>query len=259
MNEKFRSLSPEKQKVILNAAFRVFACNDYRHAPMQEIANEAGVSKSLLFHYFKNKKELYLHLWTVCMEKTSARIRESGSFEGSSLFDLMERGLKAKIQIIREDPDLAMFTLRSFFERDPEIQPEIQAIYGGVMASQYQYCLSSLDLSDLRKDLDPMRIIQEMVFSSEGFLWHAVCDERSLAELEPNRSLAELEPNMEELLQFWKKVYQVPDVSDQKEQEYTERIYGTRKAQIRARTESTESTESTETEKEQTGEERWMH
>ena len=29
---------------------------------MSEIATEAGISKSLLFHYFKNKKEFYLYL-----------------------------------------------------------------------------------------------------------------------------------------------------------------------------------------------------
>lgn len=32
---------------------------------MSEIADAAGISKSLLFHYFRNKKELYLFLWDV--------------------------------------------------------------------------------------------------------------------------------------------------------------------------------------------------
>lgn len=60
MNEKFFSLPKERQQAILNAGYRVFAQNSYKHSPMQEIADEAGVSKSLLFHYFRNKKELYL-------------------------------------------------------------------------------------------------------------------------------------------------------------------------------------------------------
>ena len=30
---------------------------------MSEIADAAGVSKSLLFHYFRSKQELYLLLW----------------------------------------------------------------------------------------------------------------------------------------------------------------------------------------------------
>ena len=60
MNEKFFSLPQEKQQTILNAGYRVFSQNTYKKSPMSEIAAEAGISKSLLFHYFRNKQELYL-------------------------------------------------------------------------------------------------------------------------------------------------------------------------------------------------------
>ena len=63
MNEKFFHLPEEKQERILNSGFRVFSQNSYKKSPMSEIADDAGISKSLLFHYFRNKKELYLFLW----------------------------------------------------------------------------------------------------------------------------------------------------------------------------------------------------
>ena len=63
MNDKFYALSVEKQSQILNAAYKVFATNQYKKAPTSEIVAEAGISKSLLFHYFHNKRELYLFLW----------------------------------------------------------------------------------------------------------------------------------------------------------------------------------------------------
>ena len=66
MNEKFFSLPEEKQKAILNAGYRVFSRNSYKKSPMSEIASAAGISKSLLFYYFHNKKELYLFLWENC-------------------------------------------------------------------------------------------------------------------------------------------------------------------------------------------------
>mgnify|MGYP004563892427 CR=1 FL=1 len=52
MNEKFYALPEEKQSQILNAAYKVFATNQYKKAPTSEIAAEAGISKSLLFYYF---------------------------------------------------------------------------------------------------------------------------------------------------------------------------------------------------------------
>ena len=63
MNPKFFQLPEEKQQHIINAAYKVFAGNSYKKAPMSEIADECGISKALLFHYFENKKELYLFLW----------------------------------------------------------------------------------------------------------------------------------------------------------------------------------------------------
>ncbi len=56
MNEKFYSLPEEKQQKIINAGFRVFSQNSYKKSPMNEIADCAGISKSLLFHYFHNKR-----------------------------------------------------------------------------------------------------------------------------------------------------------------------------------------------------------
>ena len=58
MNEKFFSLPEEKQLAMINAGYRVFSRNSYKKSPMSEIAAEAGISKSLLFHYFPNKKRV---------------------------------------------------------------------------------------------------------------------------------------------------------------------------------------------------------
>ena len=62
MNQHFFDLPQEKQQAIINAGYRVFSQNSYKNSPMSEIADAAGISKSLLFHYFKNQKELYLFL-----------------------------------------------------------------------------------------------------------------------------------------------------------------------------------------------------
>ncbi len=59
MNERFNNLPKEKQQAIINAGYREFSQNSYKNSPMSEIADAAGICKSLLFHYFRNKKELY--------------------------------------------------------------------------------------------------------------------------------------------------------------------------------------------------------
>lgn len=76
MNNKFFKLPVEKQQRIINAAYKVFSQNSYKKAPMSEIANEGGISKALLFHYFVNKKELYMYLWTNALDMTRKVITE---------------------------------------------------------------------------------------------------------------------------------------------------------------------------------------
>lgn len=40
MNERFFSLSAEKQQAIINAGYRVFSHNAYKNSPMSEIAEK---------------------------------------------------------------------------------------------------------------------------------------------------------------------------------------------------------------------------
>ena len=81
MNEKFFKLPLEKQRRIINAAYKVFSENNYKKAPMSEIADESGISKALLFHYFTNKKELYMYLWANVIEVTRKAITEYKTLE----------------------------------------------------------------------------------------------------------------------------------------------------------------------------------
>ena len=120
MNEKFYALSEEKQNAIINAGFKVFAKNSYKKSPVNEIAIEAGISKSLLFFYFKNKKELYIFLLKKSEELTRRTLMESGVLNGTDIFDIMYRGLLAKASMMKKYPDMGNFSIKAYYEKDPE-------------------------------------------------------------------------------------------------------------------------------------------
>ena len=74
MEDAFGRLPKEKRRRILNAALEVFAHSDYKRASAEAIAMKAGISKGLLFYYFKNKQALYeacyaLSLIHICMQR----------------------------------------------------------------------------------------------------------------------------------------------------------------------------------------------
>ena len=76
MAKTFSDLSPEKRKQIHNAALQVFAENGYKRANTQEIAYKAGISKGLLFYYFKNKQSLCLHLLNWAIEQIEIQLKD---------------------------------------------------------------------------------------------------------------------------------------------------------------------------------------
>lgn len=199
MNEKFFSLPEEKQRRILNAGYRVFSENSYKKSPVGEIAAEAGVSKSLLFHYFRDKKELYLYLWKHANALTLRALAEQRTEAGNDLFTLLRRGMRAKLRIMRVHPALAAFTLRAFYERDPEISGHILQNYDGIKAASTASVLERLDPADFRPGLDLAMMLREMYWTSEGYMWEAM--QRGCADVD------RLESDFTALLNFWQRIY----------------------------------------------------
>ena len=199
MNEKFFALPQEKQQAMINAGYRVFSRNSYKNSPMSEIADEAGISKSLLFHYFRNKKELYLFLWNKCAETTVEYLTRYDCYGQKKLFDSMERGMKAKMQIIRLYPDMGNFTIRAFYENDPQISAAIQESYHKYFNLKAEKTRLNLDPEQFIPGLDVAMMYREMYLASEGYLWEMV-QRRDV-------DINQMEKDFTKLMDFWKSVY----------------------------------------------------
>ncbi len=199
MNEKFFQLPEEKQQRIVNAGFRVFAQNSYQKSPMSEIAGEAGISKALLFHYFHNKKELYLFLWDRGAQITLKYLNEYRCYEPTDLFEMMERGMRAKFKIMEKYPHMAAFTVKAFYEKDPEISEAIQLSYHKYFDLKAASALAGLDPGDFVPGLDLQMMYREMYWASEGYLWEML--QRGGLDAE------QMERDFSKLLEFWKSIY----------------------------------------------------
>lgn len=199
MNEKFYSLPKEKQERILNAGFRVFSQNSYKKSPVGEIAAEAGISKSLLFHYFRNKKELYLFLWEEAARITLEYLTAYQCYEPTDLFEMMDRGMRAKFKLMEVYPDIALFAVKAFYEKDEGICTEIQESYQRFFDLKARTAIAKLDRKDFVPGLDLEMMYREMYWASEGYLFEMLqrgpMDRKRMGE------------DFEKLLRFWKSIY----------------------------------------------------
>ena len=199
MNERFFSLPEEKQQAIINAGYRVFSQNSYKNSPMSEIADAAGISKSLLFHYFRNKKELYMFLWDKCAGITIEYLTKYGCYGQDSLFESMERGMRAKLEIIGIYPDMANFTIKAFYEKDPEICAAVHESYHRYFSLKAERTRLNLDPEQFVPGLDIPMMYREMYWAAEGYLWEMV----QRGEVDIGR----MERDFTALMNFWKSVY----------------------------------------------------
>lgn len=199
MNEKFFNLPKEKQQAVLNAGYRVFSQNSYKKSPMSEIAAEAGISKGLLFHYFRNKKELYLYLWDNCARVTIEAMEKFDCYGREDLFESMLRGVRAKVSIIRQCPYMALFTIRAFYEKDAEVCAAVQESYHKYFNFKADSTLMNLEPEQFIPGLDIRMMYQDMYWASEGYLWEVT--QRGEVDME------EMEQVFYRMVEFWKSVY----------------------------------------------------
>lgn len=199
MNEKFFCLPEDRQQAIINAGYRVFSQNSYKNSPMSEIADAAGISKSLLFHYFHNKKELYLFLWDRCAETTIEFLTKYECYSQKGLFESMEQGMRAKIELIRLYPDMGSFTIKAFYEKDPEINAAVQKSYHKYFNLKADKARLNFDPEQFIPGLDISMMYHEMYWATEGYLWEMV--QRESVDID------RMEQDFTKLMNFWKSVY----------------------------------------------------
>jgi len=104
-NDSAAKTAPDKRRLILDAAVRVFARQGFHACRVSDIADEAGVAYGLVYHYFASKDEvldtLFLERWDVML----ALIREVDA-EPLPVREKLEAIASFIIDSYRHDPDL---------------------------------------------------------------------------------------------------------------------------------------------------------
>lgn len=199
MNDKFFALPRERRQAVINAGYRVFSQNTYKKSPVSEIAAEAGISKSLLFYYFRNKQEIYLFLWQNCVSTTVRYMTECKCYEQTDLFEMLHRGMRAKLRIMQEYPDIGLFAIKAFYEEDPTVAPDIHKIYDRYKNSDAKDALEQLDPGQFKEGIDIQMMYREMYLASEGYLWEMLRQEKLDVE--------KIEQDFTDMIEFWKQIY----------------------------------------------------
>ncbi|WP_347488466.1 TetR/AcrR family transcriptional regulator [Desulfoscipio sp. XC116] len=121
---------------ILEACLAVFARHGYKNTSAVMLAEAAGVSKALIFHHFKSKKELYLSVLGRCIGKVRTELDIEALPEYGDFFAALDEFSYLKLDYYRKNPDECKVLKEAFYVMADELKAEIEERYGAVIAAK---------------------------------------------------------------------------------------------------------------------------
>ncbi|GKX30970.1 hypothetical protein SH1V18_34500 [Vallitalea longa] len=162
MNEKFYKLNEKKQRKIINSGFKTFAENTYKKASMQFIADEAGISKSLLFYYFRNKMTLYQWLFTKALEEFQ-QLKPIVCYEKSDFFKMIESEIYRRIELIKALELPFRFVRRVYEESKENSKNELEVLMNQITETRKKNFLEAVDKSKFVSEKE-VEILYDIIY-----------------------------------------------------------------------------------------------
>jgi TetR/AcrR family transcriptional regulator len=169
MYSKFFNLDEEKQHRIINAAIKEFAQKGFDKASTNEIVKEAEISKGLLFHYFNNKKGLFLFLYDYFIDTLLDEFYAKLDIDECDLLEKYRQIVLYKFDLLKKHPDMFQFIKIAYEEEKAEIKYELERRNKELLANSYAKVFINIDTSKFKEGIDIKRTIDIITWTMEGF------------------------------------------------------------------------------------------
>lgn len=168
MINRFESLIEEKKQRILNAAIEEFAVKGYDKASTNSIIKSAEISKGILFHYFGNKKTLFLYIFDYCMEKlTDDYFAQNKNAPNDIFVKILWTGIR-KIKIMNEEPLMYKLVFSAISNMPESLKQELTERYNLHYSKYMPDFFQGIDTSNFRKDIDKQKAIELIMMCMDG-------------------------------------------------------------------------------------------
>ncbi|MCK5822464.1 MAG: TetR/AcrR family transcriptional regulator [Bacteroidales bacterium] len=156
MNKKLENT----EEKILQAAKQVFMKKGRAGARMQEIADEAGINKSLLHYYFRSKDKLFEAVFYEALNKSLPKIGNVLNAD-KSFFDKIRSFTYHYIDFFIDNPYLPIFILNEI-SSNPEIIIKLADQIGAKSNLFLNEITTAVDKSII-KPIDPRQLIINLI------------------------------------------------------------------------------------------------
>lgn len=168
--EKFINLPDDKKNAIINAGLTAFSKSGYKKCSVSDIAFLAGIAKSMIFHYFRTKKNMYFYLLEFIRNEIVDDFLQKKINEESDFFERIRLATEVKVTILKKYPCAVPFIMSFCFETDKEVADEIKIRLAQGFNFSTSFALKDIDRKKFKPGVDPDLVLKMLHTYSEGFM-----------------------------------------------------------------------------------------
>lgn len=170
MNQKFFDLPEEKQQRIINSALTVFSKYDYKKASTDEIVRLAGISKGLLFHYFSDKKTLYLFLLQYSSDFLIKEMSAFHDYQENDFFQILVDAQMCKMKVLSVHPHLMGFLTKAYLEDSELVKNNAALNFSAIIEESSRRFLQRADTQKFQEGVSPKQVLDIILWMSDGYM-----------------------------------------------------------------------------------------
>jgi len=167
--EKLLNLEPKRREEIINAALKEFAAKGFDDASTNVIAKEAGISKSLMFHYVNNKKDFFLFLYEYCLEIIKKEYFYLVDLSEKDIFERLRQTYMLKVKVLKKYPWIFDFTKVVVFTDSEAVKNELDERRKNLDEYSLLNFYGDIDISKFRENLDVEKSKQLIYWAIGGY------------------------------------------------------------------------------------------
>lgn len=171
--EQYEEIRKTSKQKILNAALEVFATEGYHSATVDAIAKTAGISKGLIYNYFKGKDDVLQELMVGMMDTLMCEympLKPGGRFTKDDIINFINVG----IDLVLEKPHFWKLYFSVF------VQPEVMAIvYEKMMEMAEPYMIGLTHYFKDKGFESPEVIVRYFSAVMDGIQLHCMLDPKN--------------------------------------------------------------------------------
>lgn len=146
------------RQTVMEAALKVFSRMGYATARLEDIAEEAGVTRGAIYHHFSNKRDLYLtmleEMWMRVMP-----VMMSAVDEGGTPLQILRRSFGRKLRYAEEDElwrainELYLLKTALLPELEEALQKKRDGMFQAFQMIEQIIC-QAIEQGEVRPDVD---------------------------------------------------------------------------------------------------------